>query len=73
MQLGRAWLMQEEQQRRQMVGRCFYCGEIGHLVAVCPAKMVNQVTASEPVSHTLTTVKVTHHTTTELEALRLTG
>lgn len=38
MQLGLTWLTQEERRKRQLEGRCFYCGESGHLVAVCPAK-----------------------------------
>ncbi|KAF0042486.1 hypothetical protein F2P81_006018 [Scophthalmus maximus] len=72
MQLGRARLTQEERRRRQLEGRCFYYGEFGHLVAACPAKrplVVRPFTASGPDSCTLTTVKVKHHTTTELKAL----
>ncbi|KAK0143959.1 Retrotransposon-derived protein PEG10 [Merluccius polli] len=38
MQLGRARLTPEERRKRQLEGRCFYCGEIGHLVISCPAK-----------------------------------
>ena len=36
MQLGRTRLTQEERQRRRQEGRCFYCGETGHLVSSCP-------------------------------------
>lgn len=38
MQLGRARLTPEERRKRQLEGRCFYCGEVGHLVISCPAK-----------------------------------
>ncbi|KAK0139622.1 Retrotransposon-derived protein PEG10 [Merluccius polli] len=38
MQLGRARLTQEERRKRLLEGRCFYCGETGHLVLICPAK-----------------------------------
>ena len=72
MQLGRARLMEEERRRQQLEGRCFYCGETGHLVITCPTKRSltgSQVAASGPVSRTLTKVKVTHHTVTNLEAL----
>lgn len=74
MQLGRARLSSVERQRRLQEGRCFYCGELGHLVASCPAKrstVVSQVTdsSSHTRSRTLTTVKVIHHSITELAAL----
>lgn len=71
MQLARTRLTQEEQRKQQLEGRCFYCGESGHLVA-CPAKkstVVSQFMAPDAVSRILNTVKVTHHTTTELRAL----
>lgn len=64
--------MAEERRKRQLEGRCFYCVETAHLVVTCPAKRamaVSHVTASGPVSCILTSVKVTHHTTTELESL----
>ena len=38
MQLGRTHLSPEERQRRQVEGRCFFCGGLGHLLAKCPAK-----------------------------------
>lgn len=38
MQLGRAKLTPEERLRRIQEGRCFYCGEQGHLLASCTAK-----------------------------------
>ena len=38
MQLGRAKLSTEERRRRLQEGRCFYCGQQGHLLAACPAK-----------------------------------
>lgn len=38
MQLGRTKLSAAERQRRLREGRCFYCGELGHLLAACPAK-----------------------------------
>lgn len=38
MQLGRARLTEEERRRRQLEGRCFYCGEMGHLVITYPTK-----------------------------------
>ena len=72
MQLGRARLSREERQRRLQEGRCFYCGEPGHLVATCTAKrtiVVSDFKFSGTTSRTLTTVQVVHHTTTELKAL----
>ena len=72
MQLGRAQLTQEERLKRQLEGWCFYCGETGHLVVTCPATRsmaVSHATVYGPPSRTLTKVQVTHHTTTELEAL----
>lgn len=38
MQLGRTRLSPEERRRRLQEGRCFYCGQQGHLLASCPAK-----------------------------------
>ncbi|KAK5922774.1 hypothetical protein CgunFtcFv8_020010 [Champsocephalus gunnari] len=38
MQLRRAKLTPEERQRRLRERRCFYCGQQGHVLAVCPAK-----------------------------------
>lgn len=38
MQLGRAKLSTEERRRHLQEGRCFYCGQQGHLLAACPAK-----------------------------------
>uniref|UniRef100_A0AAQ4QDU8 CCHC-type domain-containing protein n=1 Tax=Gasterosteus aculeatus aculeatus TaxID=481459 RepID=A0AAQ4QDU8_GASAC len=38
MQLGQARLSAEERRRRLQEGRCFYCGEQGHLVVGCPAR-----------------------------------
>ena len=72
MQLGRARLSPEERRRRQLEGRCYYCGETGHLVASCPTKkslVVSHVTASSSTVRTLTKVQVKHHNDTELEAL----
>uniref|UniRef100_A0A671YIT6 Gypsy retrotransposon integrase-like protein 1 n=1 Tax=Sparus aurata TaxID=8175 RepID=A0A671YIT6_SPAAU len=72
MQLGRARLTPEERRKRQLEGRCFYCGETGHLVAACPTKkslVVSLVSASTSPPRTLTKVQVKHHTDTELEAL----
>ena len=55
MQLGRARLSQEERQKRRQEGRCFYCGETGHLVSSCPAKK-GPVVSSNQVAKT--TVRV---------------
>ena len=66
MEMGRARLSQEEQQRRVKEGRCFYCGESGHLVSVCPAKSTrssNQTSSSVPSARVLTPVQVKHNTT----------
>ena len=38
MQLGQAKLSTEEHRRHLQEGRCFYCGQQGHLLAICPAK-----------------------------------
>ena len=73
MQLGRAQLTQAERQRRLTEGRCFYCGESGHLVAACPvkaARTTGQSTASGSAPRSLTSIKVTHNTTViELDVL----
>ena len=72
MQLGRAGLTPERRWERQMEGRCFYCGEISHLVFSCPAKgsqAVSYVLTVSPMPHTLTRITVIHHTATDLEAL----
>ena len=71
MQLGRARLTQE-----QLEGRCFYCGESGHLIIACLAKRsvtMNQATISDPTARQLTKVKVMHSIPTELEALKDSG
>ena len=47
MQLGRARLSQEERQKRRQEGRCFYCGETGNLVSVCPAKRTRGVSSNQ--------------------------
>ena len=47
MQLGRARLSQEERQKRRQEGRCFYCGETGHLVSSCPAKRTPVVSSNQ--------------------------
>ena len=72
MQLGRARLTPEERRKRQLEGRCFYCGEIVHLVVSCPAKgsqAVSHVTASHHVPRTLTNVTIIHRTVSDREAL----
>lgn len=77
MQLGRAQLTQAERQRRLKEGRCFYCGESGHLVATCPtkaARVVRQSSTSGSTARNLTSIKVTHNTTvTELKVLIYSG
>ena len=40
MQLGRTHLPIEERLRRQKDGRCYYCGQLGHLVGTCHVKGV---------------------------------
>ena len=73
MQLGRARLSREERQRRQQEGRCFYCGETGHLVAVCPARRSTRVSNSQisrPASRSLTNIKIIcHAVATEIRVL----
>lgn len=52
------------EQRRYQEGRCFYCGEHGHLVTACPVKanlLVSHVTAVTLTPRRLTTVKIKHH------------
>ncbi|MPV02325.1 hypothetical protein FVA96_24315, partial [Escherichia coli] len=63
MQMGRARLSQEERQRRYQEGRCFYCGERGHLITACPVKAnqsVSQVAEVTPTPRRLTTVRIKH-------------
>uniref|UniRef100_A0A671VHH1 Uncharacterized protein n=2 Tax=Sparus aurata TaxID=8175 RepID=A0A671VHH1_SPAAU len=72
MQLGRARLTPEERRKRLIEGRCFYCGEGGHLVSSCPAKgsqAVSYVPTVSQMPRTLTKITLTHHTATDLEAL----
>lgn len=73
MQLGRAQLTSAECQRRLKEGRCFYCGEPGHLVAACPvkaARVKGQPATSGAAPRRLTSVQVTHKTTViKMEAL----
>ena len=47
MQLGRARLTLEERQKRQQEGRCFYCGNPGHLISSCPAKKKPSVSSNQ--------------------------
>uniref|UniRef100_A0A3P9K7H2 ribonuclease H n=1 Tax=Oryzias latipes TaxID=8090 RepID=A0A3P9K7H2_ORYLA len=73
MQVGRARISAEERQRRQREGRCYYCGELNHLVSSCPMKTpatVSQVTTAVKFTLSLTPIEVTHHgNTTGLRAL----
>ncbi|XP_077390531.1 uncharacterized protein LOC144027107 [Festucalex cinctus] len=48
MQLDRARLSHHERQRRRQEGRCYYCGERGHLVVACPTKRGPPVTSETP-------------------------
>jgi len=54
-------------------GRCLYCGELGHLVATCSARIrrvPRNTTPVVPTTRTLTPVQVKHHTCTiDMEAL----
>lgn len=47
MQLGRMRLSPEERQRRLRLGLCMYCGQPGHILALCPARPKEQ--AHQPV------------------------
>ena len=47
MQLGRARLSPDERLKRRQEGRCFYCGETGHLVSSCPAKKAPVVSSNQ--------------------------
>lgn len=47
MQLGRMRLSPEERQRRLRLGLCMYCGQAGHIVALCPTRPKEQ--ARQPV------------------------
>ena len=47
MQLGWARLSQDERQKRRQEGRCFYCGETGHLVSSCPVKKTPRVSSNQ--------------------------
>ncbi|XP_077378012.1 uncharacterized protein LOC144019084 [Festucalex cinctus] len=48
MQLDCARLTQQERQRRRQEGRCYYCGEQGHLVVACPIKRGSLVSSDSP-------------------------
>ena len=71
--MGRARLPPEERERHMREGRCFYCGELGHLLAACSARMRRIPRSTNPVvstTRTLTPVQVKHHTCTiDMEAL----
>ena len=73
MQMGRARLPPEEQQRRVRGGLCFYCGEARHLVAACPEKYTRAgrpFSAPSTPAQLLTPVQVKHNTVQlSLEAL----
>ena len=65
MQLGRARLSLEERQKRQQEGRCFYCGNPGHLISSCPVKKKptvssNQVSKTNSRSLTSVTLNSVH-------------
>lgn len=73
MQLGQARLSAEERRRRLLEGRCFYCGERGHLLAGCSAKanthqmkgsLVSRFASSGSLSRSLTKIQVSQHDTT---------
>lgn len=74
MQLGQARLSAEERRRRLQEGRCFYCGEQGHLVVGCPARrtthqgkkspLSNRFASSGSSSRSLMKIQVSHHDTT---------
>ena len=70
MHLGRARLTPEERQWRLKEGRCFYCGETGHLVSSCPAKKLQAVSQSQASKSTIRNLtKVKLNTTHAIEAL----
>lgn len=74
MQLGRAKLSTEERHRCLEEGRCFYCGQQGHLLAAFPAKRAGSpihgrvlgscLFSIEFPPRALTEIKVNHHDTT---------
>ena len=70
MQLGRTRLTPEERQKRRLEGRCFYCGEAGHLVSTCPVKKHRGVSSNQ-VSKTAVRVltKVMLNSHFEMEAM----
>ena len=56
MQLGRAKLSAEERRCRLPEGRCFYCGQQGHLLVASPVKeKAHQLKEGFRVSHSSTT------------------
>uniref|UniRef100_A0A8P4GTJ9 Gypsy retrotransposon integrase-like protein 1 n=1 Tax=Dicentrarchus labrax TaxID=13489 RepID=A0A8P4GTJ9_DICLA len=62
MQLGRAKLSAEERRRRLQEGRCFYCGQLGHLLAACPVKgRAHQLEKGFRVIHWAHTSRLTCH------------
>ena len=64
MQLGRARLSSEERLKRRQEGRCYYCGEIGHLVSSCPVKRIQAVSSNQVAKSTvrvLTPVTINSH------------
>uniref|UniRef100_A0A8C7WWZ3 Gypsy retrotransposon integrase-like protein 1 n=1 Tax=Oryzias sinensis TaxID=183150 RepID=A0A8C7WWZ3_9TELE len=73
MQVNRARLSAVERQRRQREGRCFFCGELGHLVPFCPMKnsaRVSHIATEGRPTRSLTHLEVTHRgVTTSLTAL----
>ena len=70
MQLGRTRLTPEERQRRRQEGRCFYCGETGHLISTCPIKKDRRVSSNQ-VSKTTVRVltKIKLNSQYEMEAM----
>lgn len=71
MRLGRAKLSTEERRRRLQEGRCFYCGQPGHLLSACPTKeknhqkkggtLASRSPAFTDTSRSLTNIQVKHH------------